>query len=97
MLLLISIAAFSFAQDRKISGTLIDKDTKEPLPQVTLQLLKTDSSFVGGTVSADDGRFSLAAPKNGKYLLILFKMKDTDAVAISGVSWPSAAATPPRH
>ena len=69
MLLLISIAAFSFAQDRKISGTLIDKDTKEPLPQVTLQLLKTDSSFVGGTVSADDGRFSLAAPKNGKYLL----------------------------
>ena len=25
--------------------------------------------------------------KSGKYLLILFKMKDTDAVAISGVSW----------
>ena len=69
MLLLFSIAAFSFAQDRKISGTLIDKDTDEPLSQVTLQLLKTDSSFVGGTVSGDDGRFSLSAPRSGKYLL----------------------------
>ena len=63
------VAAFSFAQDRKISGTLIDKDTNEPLPQVTLQLLKTDSTFVGGTVSDDEGRFSLTAPKSGKYLL----------------------------
>ncbi|MBQ2630805.1 MAG: hypothetical protein IJG13_14115, partial [Kiritimatiellae bacterium] len=25
--------------------------------------------------------------KSGKYLLILFKMKNTDAVAVSGVSW----------
>ena len=69
MLLLMFVAAFSFAQNRKISGTLIDKDTNEPLPQVTLQLLKTDSTFVGGTVSDDEGRFSLTAPKSGKYLL----------------------------
>ena len=69
MLLLAFVAAFSFAQERKISGTLIDKDTKEPLPQVTLQLLKPDSSFVGGTVSNDEGKFSLSAPKSGKYLL----------------------------
>ena len=69
MLLLAFVAAFSFAQERKISGTLIDNDTKEPLPQVTLQLLKTDSAFVGGTVSNDEGKFSLSAPKSGKYLL----------------------------
>ena len=69
MLLLAFVAAFSFAQERKISGTLIDNDTKEPLPQVTLQLLKPDSSFVGGTVSNDEGKFSLSAPKSGKYLL----------------------------
>ena len=42
MLLLMFVAAFSFAQERKISGTLIDRDTKEPVPQVTLQLLKPD-------------------------------------------------------
>lgn len=36
LLLLTFVAAISFAQERKISGTLIDRDTKEPLPQVTL-------------------------------------------------------------
>ncbi|MCR5130581.1 MAG: outer membrane beta-barrel protein [Prevotella sp.] len=69
MLLLTFVAAFSFAQERKISGTLIDRDTKEPIPQVTIQLLKTDSAFVGGTVSGDDGKFSVVAPANDKYLL----------------------------
>lgn len=71
LMLLTLAAAFSFAQERKISGTLIDRDTKEPLPQVTLQLLRTDSTFVGGAVSDDEGKFSLTAPENGKYLLKL--------------------------
>ena len=69
MLLLLVVAAFSFAQERKITGTLIDRDTKEPLPQATLQLLKTDSTFVGGAISGDDGKFAITAPRNGKYLL----------------------------
>lgn len=69
VLLLAFAAAISFAQERKISGTLIDRDTKEPLPQVTLQLLTTDSAFVGGAVSDDDGKFAIVAPKNDKYLL----------------------------
>ena len=69
MLLLTLVAAVSYAQERKISGTLIDRDTKEPLPQVTLQLLTTDSAFVGGAVSDEDGKFTITAPKNDKYLL----------------------------
>ena len=69
LLLLTFVAAISFAQERKISGTLIDRDTKEPLPQVTLQLLTTDSAFVGGAVSDEDGKFAITAPKNDKYLL----------------------------
>ena len=68
-LLLTCVAAISFSQERKISGTLIDRDTKEPVPQVTLQLLKTDSTFVGGAVADDNGNFSIVAPKNDKYLL----------------------------
>ncbi|MBR1469270.1 MAG: outer membrane beta-barrel protein [Prevotella sp.] len=70
-LLLTLAAAVSFAQERKISGTLIDGDSKEPLPQVTLQLLKMDSTFVGGAVSDEEGKFSLTAPENAKYLLKL--------------------------
>ncbi len=56
---------------QKITGTLVDKDTKEQVTQATVQLLKADSSFVGGTISGDDGRFSLKAPKAGRYILKL--------------------------
>ena len=53
-LMLMAISAFSYAQDRKISGEIIDRDTKEAVMQVTVQLLKTDSTFVAGTLSYHD-------------------------------------------
>ena len=37
--------------------------------QTTVQLLRTDSSYVAGGVSNEKGTFSLSAPKNGRYLL----------------------------
>ena len=37
--------------------------------QVTVQLLKTDSTFVVGALSNEDGVFSLEAPATGRYLL----------------------------
>ena len=69
ILLLTLMSAISFAQERKISGTLVDRDTKEPMGQTTVQLLKMDSTFVAGAISDDFGKFSLKAPENGKYLL----------------------------
>ena len=70
-LLLAIMALAASAQERKISGTLTDKDTKEAMEQVTVQLLRTDSAYVAGTVSDARGSFSLKAPKNGKFLLKL--------------------------
>ena len=70
-LLLAIMALAASAQERKISGTLTDNDTKEAMEQVTVQLLRTDSAYVAGTVSDTRGSFSLKAPKNGKYLLKL--------------------------
>ena len=67
LLLLVSIA--SFAQERLVSGALIDRDTKDPVEQVTVQLLKTDSTYVTGAISNEKGLFHLNAPENGKYLL----------------------------
>lgn len=67
LLLLVSIA--SFAQERLVSGAIIDRDTKDPVEQVTVQLLKTDSTYVTGAISNEKGLFHLNAPKNGKYLL----------------------------
>ena len=69
LLTLVSAAAFS--QERKITGTLYDRDTKEPMVQTTVQLLKTDkdSTYVGGVLANDEGQFSIAAPENGKFIL----------------------------
>ena len=69
ILLLTLMSAISFAQERRISGTLVDRDTKEPMGQTTVQLLKMDSTFVAGAISDDNGKFTLKAPENGKYLL----------------------------
>lgn len=67
ILMLISVAAS--AQKREITGTLLDRATKDAIPLVTVQLLKLDSTFVAGTVSTDSGRFVINAPANERYLL----------------------------
>ena len=67
LLLLVTIA--SYAQERLISGAIIDRDTKEPVEQVTVQLLRTDSTYVTGAISNEKGLFHFNAPENGKYLL----------------------------
>ena len=69
LLLLTMMSAISFAQERRISGILVDQDTKEPMMQTTVQLLKMDSTFVAGAISDENGKFSVKAPSNGKYLL----------------------------
>lgn len=57
------------AQGRTITGKLTDRDTKEGVMMATVQMLKTDSTFVKGTLTNGSGEFSIAAPDNGKYLL----------------------------
>ena len=73
LILLVLMATFAsaltFAQSRMISGQLFDKETGEAVIQATVQLLKTDSSFVKGTLSNMGGAFELTAPSNGKYIL----------------------------
>lgn len=61
----------TMAQDRKVYGLVFDKETKEPVIQTTIQLLKSDSAYVAGATTNEDGEFSLFAPANGKYILKL--------------------------
>ena len=53
-----------------ISGIIKDKVTKSALPYVNI-ILKTerDSNFVSGTISNEEGRFSLPNVKTGNYIL----------------------------
>lgn len=57
------------AQNRTITGTLTDSETKEGVLQATVQLLKTDSTYIKGVLSDDSGRFKILAPSNGSYIL----------------------------
>ena len=55
----------------QLSGWLQDRDTKEAVPFVTVQVLRTDSTFVTGGVSDDEGRFSIDVPEDGRYIVRL--------------------------
>ena len=65
-------AAISYAQTSSvtISGVIKNKSDKTQLPFVNV-VLKTekDSAFVGGTVTNEEGRFSLSKIKSGNYYL----------------------------
>ncbi len=71
LLLLALMSVATFAQERKISGTLADRDSKEAVMQATVHLLKPDSTFVTGTLTDEDGHFSVSAPEDGKYIVKL--------------------------
>lgn len=59
----------SFAQTAvSISGSIKDRKTKEALPFVTVTLKNSkDSSLVQGTVTNEEGRFTLSNIKSGNY------------------------------
>ena len=69
MMAFMAMAASAFAQEREISGTVIDGDTKEPSMNVTVRLLKPDSTFVTGGISNEVGVFKINAPNDGDFLV----------------------------
>ncbi len=73
ILLMIAVALSSLmalAQERTITGTVVDKSAHEVLPMVTVQLLKSDSSYVAGALSNDSGRFVLQAPAESNTYIV---------------------------
>ena len=71
IILQLFIFSISSAQTNvTVSGIIKDKNTKSVLPFVNV-VLKTekDSSFVSGTVTNEEGRFSLSKIKSGNYYL----------------------------
>jgi len=69
MMALIAMTVTAFAQERIVKGTVIDGDSKEPAYQATVRLLKTDSTFVTGSVTNEYGIFTVNAPANGDYIV----------------------------
>ena len=70
LLLMLAGVLMVKSQNRQISGYVVDRDTKEPVPQVTIQLLtEKDSAFVAGALSGDDGSFMVKVEKDGRYVV----------------------------
>ncbi len=73
ILLVIVLSSFvSVAQVKSVtvSGVIKDKSTQTPLAYVNVVLKTThDSTFMAGTVTNEEGRFSLASIKPGNYFL----------------------------
>ena len=59
LMLLLLTTVTAMAQARLIGGTVRDGQSREALSLVTVQLLKTDSTYVKGATTDDNGRFSL--------------------------------------
>ena len=65
---LLVFTANAFSQQH-ITGRIIDKESGDGIFQATLQLLKTDSAFVSGVVSDDEGHFRLAVEDAGSFIV----------------------------
>lgn len=67
--LMLSASMAASAQGIKITGTLVDRDTKEGVMLATVQMLKPDSTYVNGVLSDEKGNFSIEASATGSYIL----------------------------
>jgi len=62
------LAGVVMAPAAVVKGVVADS-YGEPLPQATVRLLRTDSTFVGGTATNLSGKFSFPSVKKGKYII----------------------------
>lgn len=68
-LLFISVASRAQSIKVTLSGLVKDTKSKTVLPFVNVTLQTKDSVFVAGTISREDGRFTLPDIESGNYLL----------------------------
>ena len=63
------VSIIAVAQEMKVEGVLIDRDTKDGVYMATVQLLKQDSTFVKGALTNENGSFTISVPSEGRYIL----------------------------
>ncbi len=69
LLALLLLPLCGWAQNRLIKGSLYDNDQQAPVAYAVVQLLQADSAYVSGTTSDEQGRYSIKAPRDGKYIV----------------------------
>ena len=56
------------AMGQSITGTIVDENSS-PIPSVNCVLLNSDSIFINGSISGNDGRFMIPAENEKNYIL----------------------------
>lgn len=69
LVLLLMLTTLTTMAQRNITGKVIENDSKDPVAQTTVRLLKTDSTMVKGVLTNMDGQFTLKAPSAGRYIV----------------------------
>lgn len=69
----------ALGQELTVKGTVIEKETGDPLPGVTVKVVKR----AGGVITGLDGDFEIKAPSNGQ-LEFSFVGKETQVVNVGG-------------
>ena len=68
--------AFAVRQDVTATGTVLDKNTSEPLEWVTIAVRDAAGSVIGGTTTDARGQFSVTAPAGSTITASLIGYKD---------------------
>ena len=60
-----------YAQNLSVKGTVYDFDSADPMPSANVSIIQiagTDSTFIGGAATEDDGSFVVGNLKAGNYV-----------------------------
>lgn len=70
LILLVFSTSFLFAQHSFVKGRVVDKKSSDPISYVNIQIKGvTDTSFITGTITNDDGSFRIDKLMKGEYSL----------------------------
>ena len=69
LLMLMPLVAVAVMAQRNVTGTVVESETDEALPQATVKLMRTDSTLVKGALTGLDGKFTLKAPSAGRFIV----------------------------
>lgn len=72
LVVILGIQTFAYAQQGRynITGKVIDENTSEALPYVSVALMRiADSTIIDGGITTDAGTFTIQNRSNGKYIL----------------------------
>jgi len=67
--MLMPFVAVAVMAQRNVTGTVVESETDEALPQATVKLMRTDSTLVKGALTGLDGKFTLKAPSAGRFIV----------------------------